>query len=507
MASQHFDLLTRLPFELALDIFGYLPLLSAWKLQLVSKQWRSLLTTPKFLALRLAQDGRLLAPLDAEDSTSIIEEQVQRSTRHMQAMRLSRPYSYAELHVKLQKKNKQVGLETSLLHAEALCGKNFAYTTLVDGGSNVVLYDLTSGQEQRYQGLDCEHILAITLTDRVLGFVTLGGMLYVADLRAREKPAVAMRLPSSKLVALKSDCQTIALRFYPDTLATYTHSSKRLHLYRLPEQNMTVPALQGMLVLPEDILVSEAQGIVDVFGHASTWIGHTRFVLASGKGEHTLPTPVATAFLHVEQSLAPGYDGFCGEARFTGTEGLYRIRLDVQTDEWYLEYTDGTPHSSVMFDAKAGKLYLEHHQLMSMDHWSLTGYERGHIVRWRDTIYCFHRYQDERLTVFTVQHPGTDAAEARRRVAALHQNGSEGAIAAFVNDSCIVTLGYYWDPERTLRQSGRISVFWFDEASTLAGGYDTGLWTAGDEARFPWTLDLDRQYVIPKARGGDGVAV
>ncbi|KAK5692348.1 hypothetical protein LTR97_010656 [Elasticomyces elasticus] len=439
MASQHIDLLTRLPFELTLEIFGYLPLLSAWKLQLVSKQWRTLLTTPKFLAPRLAQDGRLLASFDAEDSTSTIEEQVQRSTRSMQAMRLGRPFSYSELHVKLQKTSKQVGPETSLLHAEALCGKNFAYTTLVDGGSNVVLYDLTSGQEQRYQGLDCEHILAITLTNRVLSFVTLGGMLCVADLRAREKPAVAIRLPSSKLVALKSDCQTIALRFYPDTLATYIHSSKRLDLYRLPEQNMTVPALQGTLVLPGDILISEAQ-------------------------RHR-------------------------------TEGLYRIRLDVQTDAWYLEYTDGTPHSSVMFDAKA-----------------------GHIVRWRDTIYCFHRYQDERLTVFTAQHPGTDAAEASmefahnrntlgRRVAALHQNGSEGAIAAFVNGSCIVTLGYYWDPERTLRQSGRISVFWFDEASTLAGGYDTGLWTAGDEARFPWTLDLDRQYVIPKARGGDGVAV
>ncbi|KAK5701182.1 hypothetical protein LTR17_022799, partial [Elasticomyces elasticus] len=183
---------------------------------------------------------------------------------------------------------------------------------------------------------------------------------------------------------------------------------------------------------------------------------------------------------------------------------------------WYLEYTDGSPHSSAIFDAKAGKLYLERHRLMGMEHSSLTAYEMGHILRWRDTVYCFHRYQDWRLTAFTLQHPETDTAEAAmefahnrntlgRRVAALHQNGSEGAIAAFVNDSCIVTLGYYaWDPERPVRQSGRISVFWFDEASTLAGGYDTGLWTGKEEARFPWTLDLERQFVIPKAH--DSVA-
>ncbi|KAK3617137.1 hypothetical protein LTR56_025488 [Elasticomyces elasticus] len=330
MASQHIDLLTRLPFELALDIFGYLPLLSAWKLQLVSKQWRIVLTTPKFLAPRLAQDGRLLPSLDAEICTSTIGEQVQRSVRHMKAMRLGRPFSYLELPVKLQRFNDQIGHQScSLLHAEALHGRVFAYATSDEGGgSNVVLHDLTTRQVRRFCGTAGEAVMAITLTEEVLGFVTLGSMLYTADLRAPEKPAIAMRR--------------------------------------------------------------------------------------------------------------------------------------------------------------------------------------------RDAVYCIHYFQDWRLTVFTVRPPDIDAAgnaeglaqnrnTLGRRVNAHHRNQYEHPIAAFVNDLCIVTLGHYsWESMPAGGPSGRVSVFWFDEASTLAGGYDTGFWTDGEEARFPWTLDLDRQYVIPEAR--DSVA-
>ncbi|KAK4893799.1 hypothetical protein LTR27_007824 [Elasticomyces elasticus] len=438
----------------------------------------------------------------------------------MQAMRLGRPFSYTELHVKLQKSNQQIRhpSSNSLLHTEALHGKLFAYTTSLAGGrSNVVLYDLTTGQERRVGGEAYEHIVAITLTEKVLGFVTLGSSLYVADLQSPEEPAVRTALPSSQL-------------------AVYSHINKRLELYHA-RPNITEPGIKEKPFTSADILVSEAQGTVDVFGHTSTfedsslgetkssgrssfrnWIGHARYVLESRSSETGPLTPVTSSFIGIEPYARPGHYGFSGEAKSTGTDKLYRIRLDVESDDADLEYTDGSPHSSVIFDAKTSKLYVERHQLTGTEHRSLSAFANGHILRWKDAVYCLHYYQDWRLTVFSAELSGTDGtgnahglAHNRntlgRRVDALRHNKYEHPKAAFVNDSCIVTLGYYaWDSERTEGRSGRISVFWFDEASTLAGGHDTGLWMGREETRFPWTLDLERQYVIPKARGGDGVA-
>ncbi|KAK3652952.1 hypothetical protein LTR56_004900 [Elasticomyces elasticus] len=408
---------------------------------------------------------------------------------------------------------------------------------LAGGRSNVVLHDLTTGQERRVGGEAYEHIVAITLTEKVLGFVTLGSSLYVADLQSPEEPAVRTALPSSQVRAFKSDGNTIALSFYPDKLAVYNHINKRLELYHHARHNITEPGIKEKPFTSADILVSEAQGTIDVFGHTSTfedswleetnssarssfrnWIGHARYVLESRSRETGPLTPVTSSFIGIEPYARPGHYGFSGEARATGTDKLYRIRLDVESDDADLEYTDGSPHSSVIFDAKTLKLYVERHQLTGLEHGRLSGAVTGHIVRWRDAVYCIHYFQDWRLTVFTVRLPDIDAAgdaeglaqnrnTLGRRVDALGHNKYEHPKAAFVNDSCIVTLGYYaWDSERTEGQSGRISVFWFDEASTLAGGHDTGLWMGREETRFPWTLDLERQYVIPKARGGDGVA-
>ncbi|KAK4956188.1 hypothetical protein LTR10_005709 [Elasticomyces elasticus] len=371
--------------------------------------------------------------------------------------------------------------------------------------------------------------MAIALTEEVLGFVTVGSMLYIADLRAPEKSAIATRLPSLTAQALKSDGETIAVRLYPDTLGVYKHRSKKLELYRYGEQNMTVPGFKGGRLCRGDILVSEARGIIDMFGHASAtrdpslgetnsanyshWIEHERFLLGSS---HAPLVPIASSFVQVDHRFEQGYYGFGGDARATGTKDLYRIRLDMETQEAHLEYTDGSPHSSAMFDAKTGKLYLERHRLTGLEHGRLSGAVRGHILRWRDAVYCIHYLQDWRLTVFTVRPPDIDAAgnaeglaqyrnTLGRRVNAHHRNQYEHPIAAFVNDLCIVNMGHYsWESMPAGGPSGRVSVLWFDEASTLAGGYDTGFWTDGEEARFPWTLDLDRQYVIPKAR--DSVA-
>jgi len=87
------DPLNRLPVELVQDVFHQLPLLNAWHLQLVCRQWRTILGSHRFLASMLARHGRLPAanttPFQSPDKDTI-----RQAIRQMQAERLGRPFSY-----------------------------------------------------------------------------------------------------------------------------------------------------------------------------------------------------------------------------------------------------------------------------------------------------------------------------------------------------------------------------------------------------------------------------
>jgi len=98
--SERHDIAHRLPIELFQAIFSDLPLFSAWRLQLVSRRWRTVLSSVDFLLARLGQEGRLprLYPTLGEQTADVT---LRRAVRDMQAERLGRPFQSSSLSVPL----------------------------------------------------------------------------------------------------------------------------------------------------------------------------------------------------------------------------------------------------------------------------------------------------------------------------------------------------------------------------------------------------------------------
>ncbi|KAK3113203.1 hypothetical protein LTR53_009745 [Teratosphaeriaceae sp. CCFEE 6253] len=519
IVNERQDAISRLPVELFHEIFTHLPFLSAWRLQLVSQQWRTLLSSPSFLIARFAWAGRLPLTLTAS-AAEANEETVRLAIRHMRALRLGRPFAYYESRVHLPDPNRSPrNRESTLCQTVALHHRTIAYArSPVGGGSDVVVRDLSTGHERTFCGEAREAIMCITLADDVLGFVSTQGVLYVADLRAPETSVERLRLPSAHVEALTSDGDAVALRMAGDTVVVYSCTTRRLSSYQLPVQFVTGSDGSRCPLSAAGIILDTRRRTLDVFGHV--WssadsssgkfftaaeppgyafvVGHRRFALDPNNERGACTQPLLTSVAVAWPAREPGEGGYTlGEVRALG-DGRYRIWTHVPD---MIDH-DGLFEGCILFDARTAQVFVQQYEVPDGTRQDYQDATVGYIVRWKDTHYSFYPIGTrEHLAPFSPVQG--DCAHSDRDAIHLAYRGKlerdwrkspdEEFLAAFANDWCLVVFTTQRHPPSAEGPLGRVSVFWFDELAPLADGLSTGFWeTPVGAAGMPWALDTSR---------------
>ncbi|TKA67655.1 hypothetical protein B0A55_08143 [Friedmanniomyces simplex] len=500
------DPLYRLPVELIQEVFRHLPLLKAWQLQPVCRRWRSILGSHEFLATRLARDGRLPVPTAAVPRASD-EETVRHAVRQMPALRLGRPFSYYESRVQFAVPTSRV--RSRVLRTVALHGHSIAYVRRpVGGGSEVVIHDIVCGQDRIFCGAARENIMCLTFTDKLLGFATPEGVLYVADLRTHEL-SIRLRLPSAQVIALTSDEDSIALLLGHGTVVVYSFTTKRLEAYSFAQQ---IKDVFNIALTPANIMLNVLRGTLDIFSYNFRtpalsdedcadedcpnmihYIGHMRFHLSRSHHapcQSLIPQASSISEVQAEQEIA------IGTIQPLGTDELHRIRLETLAN-------DHSPSSSpqewrqdrsLVFNANTSQLHLERHRLGKRLHEedgsssarSPNTDPKGTLLRWQDGYYSV-KWDGSVVTTFAAvgvqDDDGVGRVEKKTRLAyqgflACGESSEEVELpgvlaAAFVNGSFLVIFaGARGDAARP----GRVLVYCFGEDVRMAGGRSTGLW-------------------------------
>ncbi|KAK4570530.1 hypothetical protein LTR86_002610 [Recurvomyces mirabilis] len=380
--SERHDIAHQLPTELFQGIFDYLPLFSAWKLQLVSRRWRTVLSSADFLLARLGQAGRL-PPLQLGLREQTADTTIRRAIRNMQAQRLGRPFYSTSFSVPLN-----APIQRTYEHMMpwiALDNHTLAYIVKQSGRhSEVITRNLHTGSQRAYCGIARENILTLALTGKILAFITSDAVLYVVASRAAESHSERLRLPSAKIYNIAAN---------ENTLVVYSAVTGSLHEHHFQNYSITTTKAVTRLV-PRVVLLSAEGRHIDVFSsdyaltspvdrlqrYYQTTISHQRFSLVSGGARPRL-NAVQSSSLEITCRV----ECIMSRLSYTGNGSEYRVHLNLRNSilgppqPW----TDEHAHHKhlIMFDSHRGELFMEHHRLSP-------SLERpGWLLRWKDVMY------------------------------------------------------------------------------------------------------------------------
>lgn len=273
--SQRNDILSRLPFELALLVFSFLNPLDTWTLRSVSKQWNTLLSTSEF------QQGAVenWSTHRASDRVQPVQTRtLQYEIRHMQAFQTGRPFS-----------RKMLRRFASDSHVQ-LQGRHLVHARL----GNVFARDLCSGSVNEFKDEARETPSSIILTHTVVAFTTVGGAsLYWTRLDGSQARLRRVRLPSANIYATGGDGDHVVLlsRARPGASSNceihnaivFDASTSQLRSVDLQTTQREDGPLQSWRW---QIIVSAERQIADAFcvpagnrNHQDTLVHHFRFAL------------------------------------------------------------------------------------------------------------------------------------------------------------------------------------------------------------------------------------
>ena len=197
----------RLPVELILEIFSYLPLFDAWRLQRVNERWRAVLSQERFRSATVVRYDTH----DAADSVAAPHSSIESKFRHVRALRLGRAFSLA-----IYDDKNSISIARGSKHSMSLVGlkrDTIAYARNYEGAArDVVVRNLVTGNITIVSGEARETIGGLIFTSSLLAFVPVtGGRLYVKETTHDGRPVIAHRLPSSTVRPLTGDEKMVAL--------------------------------------------------------------------------------------------------------------------------------------------------------------------------------------------------------------------------------------------------------------------------------------------------------
>lgn len=162
--SENNDLIPSLPLELRLQVFSYLPLLDAWSLQSVNRQWSRVLSSKEFLRATLSRWDTHDPSDSGRCKEAVATDSIRNRIRHMLAIQLGRPFSVTRID------DAGTGLQgprPQLSHRRLeLKGNLIAYvSSKPEDGDSVIVRDLITGTEITLRGEARERILSVSLID------------------------------------------------------------------------------------------------------------------------------------------------------------------------------------------------------------------------------------------------------------------------------------------------------------------------------------------------------
>jgi hypothetical protein len=509
--SRRCDPVFRLPPELVLYIFSYLPLIDAWRLQAVCRRWREVLGTRTFLRASIGRWDHVDDPGDAA-RVPAPEDSIESRLRHMQAVRTGRPFTYAlfkEEHIVHTRFHwRAVNLCTT-----TLADRKIAYVRQRSQSHEVVVRDLVSGECSMHCGSAREQILTIVLTSAVLGFVGFNGALYVWHLDGSKEMA-RVTLPSSNVYCLAGHGETIAALFLAEggplmSVAVYNAKLGTLKAFDHPSQH-TQEDCGAQPLTARTLLVNEVMGIIDVFSsdsyvagkqHCHVHVGHLRFRLESLPSNKAVLSSVLQIHRDAVKPFSRVGKVFCmvGKIKSIGTHGLFRLSLlfvfPCITGGPGSRLYDGEDQDgdSPWFHQSSGQLFLGHHEHMDpLGDWI---FHERFVLRWKDVLVRAKKVPIVRDNVMPANYefhptPSTDWTQRLTpRTLTTHSVlwwdvATDHSLTdsydycteyptALLNDSYLV----HFEPfKEELAPHGFIVVLCFDESVGLDGSVPTGLW-------------------------------
>ena len=365
--SEKNDIIPALPLELILQIFDYLHILSPWSLQLVGRRWRKVLYSEDFLRATLCR-WDTHDPSDSFRSVDdISRDSIQDRIRHMQAIRLGKPFLVTTLDdtgTGLQGPQPQLSQQRLDFR-----GHRIAYISSQSGdGDTVIVRDLISGAASMLRGEARERIMSVVLTTTLVAFVTFEGCLYVTEFSDHMflRKTSRVKLPSARVRGSSGSGEIVALAMGGDLYeSTYIaevliYNARVQRLTSLPVGSMYKKIGGNVRSLNSCTLkVNNANNTIDVFtltlamgavpgrsdADKSIQIRHIRLsfggqLLSVGSWEHALPfeTSVRSAHFTMTPLQPTGYRGISrlqvGELPILGglPIGLkFDVLFDIQT--------------------------------------------------------------------------------------------------------------------------------------------------------------------------------
>lgn len=200
MVSKRNDPMAVLSLDLIIEIMSHLPVFESWRLQVVGKRWRTLLSSETMLRASLVGWETHSVSDCAKIPHQAEKESIRTKVRHIQAVRLGCPFSF---HRMLYKPPTIIRPSEQVI---ALKGSRLAWiSAAAREGHSVLVKHLVTGDLTTIRGDARETINNICLGANVLAFVTYSGKLYAQDLSDPINPPRSVRLPSATAHAMYVD--------------------------------------------------------------------------------------------------------------------------------------------------------------------------------------------------------------------------------------------------------------------------------------------------------------
>ncbi|KAK5169468.1 uncharacterized protein LTR77_005444 [Saxophila tyrrhenica] len=282
------DILPRLPLELALGIFDHLNLFDAWRLQLVNRRWRNLLSSERFMRATLARWESHDPNDSARGPDEVARESIRDKIRHMRALLDGKPYTYTTFR------------DTGVADPEHpprqphcvmdLKGDKLAYiSSKPEDGDTVIIRNLITGAASMLRSDGRDQIMTIALTTKAVALVTYTGCMYVTEFSDHLflKETRRVQLPSSRIQAVSGHDKTFVLAMGPNGSAGDVHEASVLvydaelnHLQGFAVKTSRPPQdkeLDAKLVLcSRGLIVDSNQKTIDLFTLASDCLDAVR---------------------------------------------------------------------------------------------------------------------------------------------------------------------------------------------------------------------------------------
>jgi len=501
MVSEKNDRLWTLPVEIALEIFSYLSIFKVWELQLVSRRWRSMLSSETFMRHTLA---RLEIPDPAEsvrDAPSVTKDSLESRLRHLQATLRCRPFTASLWLEKLPSVDNHA-MQGFPLRRHQLTGRRVAYIRSERrNGGEVVVRDLVTGEKTTLRGEARENLAGLTLTDTLAAFVSCSGVLYICRLSHLWEPPARVRLPSAQVIDLVGDGAKVAVLLRTSQMASYGSLLVYSLGHGLKGYRFALQQDHGRDLIPQRLFMDSIEHSVHVFSCSNQAremgfsrlrrygaLGHVRFCLVDGQDLELRSQSVKT--------MCQGAWFYISEVDPFGFKGKLALSLSFDREE-LSDLKGGRPY--IVFDAKSGRfskaLDYARGERAPMRLWKYKsfrqsprfpgfhvfdgklGFEGNHVSKsafvptsssWLIYPSCQASGAEIELKVYTEHLMPDEAYDSFI--------GDDNVQHRYmINDTFMIIVQERMRAERSNRWTGFL-VFCLDENVQLAGGQDTGLW-------------------------------